>query len=128
MNIIYEKTNEDSYIGGFSLVSHKNVYLGGNYDNIHSRYENMVTPFGLYYKNHMHHLNNEADNEVDYEINYDVDNNYLDENEYNNQIMYQDTECIKPELFDKLFYIVGNIEMPKREKYNNKKTRKNKKK
>jgi hypothetical protein len=119
MTIIYEKKDENSYVGGFSLISYKNIHLGGNHNNITSRYEKMVTPFGLYYNQPLDDLNNE---EV-----YSTEND-VNEEEYHYENINEDTECIHPELFDKLFYFVGKIELPKREKYHHKKTRKNKRK
>ena len=105
MNTIFMKAGED-YHGGYLLEGNENgnMYLGGK-KSIISRYDKMVIPFGLFYKNRLNDLHQHAVNRL------------LDEKE---------SECIEPDLFDRLFYAVGRVELPKKGKYtdNNKTKRK----
>jgi hypothetical protein len=112
MSIIYEKTNED-YHGGYCIQSltpehdNKYNYLGGNHKNIPSRFDKIVVPFGLFYRNRNIDFHNEA---IQGLINED-----------------KESECVEPELFDRLFYAVGRVELSKKDKYkHNNKTRKTK--
>lgn len=108
MNVVYGKTNINEYHGGYPIYSScEKKYLGGNDEIIVSRYNNMVVPFGLYYRPSNNHL--EYDNHQD-----------EDEDE-----MTRETKCIDPELFDKLLDAV-KIEVTKKRKHNNK-TKKHKK-
>lgn len=98
MNTIFMKAGED-YHGGYLLEGNENknenMYLGGK-KSIISRYDKMVIPFGLFYKNRLNDLHQH------------VANRLLNEKE---------SECIEPDLFDRLFYAVGRIELPKKGKY-----------
>lgn len=103
-NMIFVKSG-DSYHGGFSLesVQNGNKYLGGKKTNL-SRYDTMVVPFGLFYKNRINDLHQHVADKL-------LDNE-------------KEVECIEPDVFDRLFYVVGRVELPKKEKYTNNKTRK----
>ena len=95
MNTIFIKAGED-YHGGYLLQQNTdNNYLGGK-KSIISRYDKMIIPFGLFYKNRINDLHQYAANRL------------LDEKE---------SECIEPDLFDRLFFAVGKVELPKKEKY-----------
>ena len=104
---LYEKSGDssDSYHGGYLLEKNnsENNYLGGKKSTF-SRYNKIVVPFGLFYKNRMNDLHE------------DVADKLLDNK--------KETECIEPDLFDRLFYAVGRVELPKKEKYTNNKTKK----
>jgi hypothetical protein len=114
MNCVYVK-NEEEYHGGFPMYSscEKNKYLGGNDEMIVSRYNTMVVPFGLYHRPSNNHLLYEND-EYTYDHKYNED-----EDEY-------ETQCIDPELFDKLLDAV-RIDVSKKRKHKNNKTKKHKK-
>ena len=104
---LYDKSGQD-YHGGYPLEeqeqdNNKNMYLGGK-NLLISRYDKMVIPFGLFYKNRMNDLHEHAADKL------------LDDK--------REAECIEPDVFDRLFFAVGKIELPKKEKYNdNNKTR-----
>ena len=107
IKMLYEKSG-DSYHGGYVLEENNNdKYLGGKEKekSILSRYDKMVVPFGLFYKNRTN------------DIHEHVVNKLLDKE--------TETECIQPDVFDRLFYAVGRIEIPKKQKYSdNNKTKK----
>jgi len=112
MSIIYEKNNED-YHGGYRLESfieqqyeNKYNYLGGNHQTTHSRFNHMVIPFGLFYRNPSMNLEES-------EINTPFDNEET-------EIYEQESQCIEPKIFDHLIYAVSEIEIPKQRKNKNK--------
>lgn len=109
INSIYEGSNEN-YHGGYLLeqeqeqkqnIQDEYKYLGGKERTIISRFDKMVIPFGLFYKNRTSDLHEHLVNRL------------LDEEE---------AKCIEPDVFDRLFYAVG---YQKREKYPSSKTVKN---
>jgi len=105
---VYQQIGED-YHGGYILEEEKRQneiqYLGGKKGNgIISRYTTVVVPFGLFYKNRLNDLHQHT-------------SNILLENG-------NESECIEPTLFDRLFFAVGQIEVPKQQKYRNNNTRK----
>lgn len=104
INTLYKKSGED-YHGGYPLQeNHSDHYLGGN-KSVISRYDKLVVPFGLFYKNRINDLHEHATSKL------------LDEK--------KESECIEPDVFDRLFYAVGRVEPPKKAKYSdNNKTRK----
>ena len=69
-----------------------------------SRFDKIVVPFGLFYKNRSVDLNNDA-------IHTFTDEDY-------------ESECVQPDLFDRLFYAVGRVEISKKDKHKKNKTRK----
>jgi hypothetical protein len=92
-NTIYIKAGEE-YHGGYLLEQNnsENTYLGGKKQSI-SRYDKLVIPFGLFYKNRMNDLHQYTADKL-------LDN--------------KETECIEPDVFDRLFYAVGRVEVPKK--------------
>ena len=104
INSIYEGSL-DNYHGGYLLEQERKneyKYLGGKEGTIISRFDKMVIPFGLFYKNRTSDLHEH------------VANRLLQSEE--------EVKCIQPDVFDRLFYAVG---YQKKEKYSdNNKTRK----
>ena len=87
-NIIYEKGENDSYHGGYTIhetnETNENRYLGGNSD-YKSQFEDKVIPFGLFYRK-------------------------KNEGQYNENTKVIEGGLIDNEMFDKLFFSVGKIE------------------
>ena len=107
---IYEKASDgESYHGGYTLEQqyepdNQLKYLGGESKTI-TRYDTMVIPFGIFYKNRMNDLHQNTANRL-------LEN-------------HQESECIDPDVFDRLFYAVGRVEIPRQIKYSdNSKTKK----
>ena len=110
--MIYEKKDDNNYHGGYCIEpfthqqqeSNKYDYLGGNHKMNASQFNKIVVPFGLFYRNRSVDLNNHA-------IHTFMDEDY-------------EPECVEPDLFDRLFYAVGRVEMSKKDKHKKNKTRK----
>lgn len=108
INSIYQGSGDD-YHGGYLLEGGNEnkgefTYLGGKEKMVISRFDKMVIPFGLFYKNRTNDLHE------------NVVNRLLQSDE--------EVKCIEPDFFDRLFYAVG---YQKKEKYPSTKTVKNKK-
>jgi hypothetical protein len=127
MNCVYVKNEDGEYHGGFPMYSscEENKYLGGNHEMLVSRYNNMVVPFGLYYRpshNDPIYDNEHYDeNQWNHQINREHDN----ENYYEDETM-RETQCINPELFDKLLDAVRR-QLSKKRKHTKNNTKKHKK-
>lgn len=124
MNCLYVKNEGGEYHGGFPMYSScaENKYLGGNHEMLVSRYNNMVVPVGLYYRPSHNDPNDDyEENQWNHQINHEDDN----KNYYEDEIM-RETQCINPELFDKLFDAV-RTQVSKKRKQTKNNTKKHKK-
>ena len=121
MDCLYVKNEHGEYHGGFPiyLSCAENKYLGGNHEMIVSRYNNMVVPVGLYHRSSQNDPEDYEENQWNHQINHEYDND--DEYETMNE-----SQCIHPELFDKLLEAV-RIQESKKRKHKNNKTKKHKK-
>jgi hypothetical protein len=99
--------SDNFYNGGYVLdnnLQNEDKYLGGKENSIIERFNNMVVPFGLFYKNRSNDLHEHTIN-------------ILSNSE-------KEAEIIEPDLFDRLFFAVGKIDIPKKNNHSNNKTKK----